>query len=240
MKKLNRDIVSVLAGKLTKSESTIKKDIYILRSNYPKATLNAVAQLYARSYGYTVFKKLDKDDRNSMPNMQIQKESIVIKQKIKKTKANSNKIITFINYESDDYLTKEHISELNKAYTHKCYTCVSILLRKIIENKLIDILRHKFPPTSKENKELYFDIAQKRFKDLEIVIKNIRKKSSDFGVDKKLVERIADLTGILKNKANDNTHSWFHIIKNKAEIQEVHPQMVFELIFKLEKNIGIR
>lgn len=240
MKKLDANIIAILAKKLSKKGVTVKKDIYLLRRSYPTSTLNAVAQIYAQTYGQTVYRKLDKEDKNSLPNILLEKEKITLKQKAKNLKPSRKQIIELIKYDTTDYFRKGHIEEVNKAYTFGCYTSVFILLRKIVENMLIDILRHKFPPSSLENKELYFGTSQNRFKDFSVIITNLGKKSSSFGIEKKLVERVVDLSKSLKDITNDKTHSWFHLVKNKAEIDDLNPQMVIELISQLEKNIGMK
>ena len=51
---LSKDIVSILATKTGKAESTVRKDIYSLRKSYPACTANAVAQIYAQTCGHTV------------------------------------------------------------------------------------------------------------------------------------------------------------------------------------------
>jgi len=238
MNKLNPDIVSTLSKKIGKQKSTVQKDIYSLRKSYPTCTINAVAQIYAQTYGSTVYRKLDKNDKQSLPNIQIEKQAITIKKKSSKP-INKNKLVIFINYKTSDPLRKGHINEINRAYTYKCYTCVFILVRKIIENMLVDILRRKFPPSTKENKELYFDTNQNRFKDFSIILKNFKDKSYEFGLEKKLVERIADISKKLKDEGNDKAHSWFHLVTGKHEIEVLNPQFLIDLISSLEKNIGI-
>ena len=141
-----------------------------------------------------------------------------------------------INYETNDYFKKGHIEELNKAYSFGCYTSVFILARKIIENLIIDILKAKYPEKIKENKELYFDTAQKRFKDFGIILKNLKSKKSDFGSENKAVERLYDLAKVFKVKANDKTHSWYHLVKNKKEVNDLNLEMIIEIIKKLEKK----
>jgi hypothetical protein len=239
MKKLNPDIVKALAKKLGKTPGTIKKDIYLLRSNYSQSTVNAVAQLYAKANHTTVYGKLDKEDKASLPNIELEKEKITIKQKSKKTKAAKNKIDILISHQTSNPFRKGHIEELNRAYTYKCFTSVFILLRKIVENMLIDILRRKFPSKNLANKELYFDVDQNRFKDFSIIIANFRKKALDFSVDKKLVEKIADSATLLKDKSNDKAHSWFHLVKRKAEVDDLDPQTLIDLIAQLENNMSL-
>jgi hypothetical protein len=158
----------------------------------------------------------------------------------KKTASAVVRIIELVKYDTADHFIKGHIDELNRAYTFKCYTSVFILARKIVENLIIDILKKKFPEKVKANKELYFDINQKRLKDFEEILKNLRSKKNDFGSENKAVERLCDLAAKLKENANNKTHSWYHLVEKKKEVDDLNLNTVFELIKKLEQVIGIR
>lgn len=68
MKILNPKIVEKLSKDLALSESTIKKNIYLLAKRYPRATRNALAQIYAQQNGKTVLRMLSKDDRQTLPS----------------------------------------------------------------------------------------------------------------------------------------------------------------------------
>jgi len=231
--KLNPEIVNMLAQKIGLSESTVKKNIYLLRKDYANCSPNALAQIFARSKGYSVIRKLSKEDRNTLPNVEFTKPTIKIKQKRSKKK---EKQLNIIEYETNDYFKKGHIEEINKAYSNGCYTSVHILARKIIENLIREILSKKFPPTKKANKELYFDISQKRFKDFGVILRNLYDKRNDFEPDKiKIVQRLYQKTKGFKDDSNDATHSWYHLINKKKEIDDLNIQLIIELIKKLEK-----
>ena len=236
MKKLSSEIVKILATKLDKSEKTVKKDIYLLAKNYPICTKNALAQIYAMQYGKTVLKKLNKEDKASLPNIEVIKRKITIEQKTSKPKS-KEKIIQFVKYDTNDPFRVAHIQEINRAYTFKCYTSAFILCRKVIENLLIDILRSKFPPTSKENKELYYDTARRRYKDFSDILDNLSKKSSDFEMERTLVEKIVKQALPFKKEANDKTHSWYHIVKKKKELDDIDIQISLDLIHTLENKV---
>lgn len=237
MKKLKPEIVEYLSEKLNLRPATVKKDIYLLTRNYPKLTKNAIAQIYAQKNRVTIFRKLDKEDRASLPSNEVVPEKIKVKQKKQKA---AKRIKILINYDTNDYFKKGHIDELNKAYTYGCYTGTFILARKIVENLIIDILREKYPENIKENKELYFDIYSKRFKDFAVIIENLRNKKNDFGSDNKAVERLCNLAKRLKDDTNDKTHSWFHLVENSSEINNLETKAIIELIKKLEEAVGLR
>ena len=153
----------------------------------------------------------------------------------KKKLPRKERIIKVIDYDSDDYFINGHITELNKAYNSGCYTCVNILIRKIIENLIIDILRKKFPPTTQENTELYYNTSKRQYKDFSVILDNLYTKRTDFPLDcKKIIERLVSLTKKLKDDANDKTHSWFYLVTTKKEINELELQTIIELIKKIE------
>lgn len=168
--------------------------------------------------------KLSSEDiKDSIERVQVEKE-----------------IAPLIKYKTDDPFRKGHIDEINRAYTYECYTCVFILCRKVIENMIIDILRKKFPPKKKENKKLYFDIDKGRFKDFSIILDNFYKKRNEFDLDnKKIVKRIVDLAKSFKKEADDKTHSWFHLVRKRREIDDIDIQGIIDLIKRLEEKLNI-
>lgn len=159
----------------------------------------------------------------------------------KKTILRTNKkIVEIIDYGTNDHFKKGHIAELNKAYTHGCYTSVFILARKIVESLVIDILKAQFPENKKENKELYFDTNQGRFKDFDVILKNLKGKKGDFGSENKAVDRLYGLAKSLKDDANDKTHSWYHLVEKRQEIDNLNLKAIIEIIKKLEGVVGLR
>lgn len=227
-KSLNPKIVEYLSDKTGLAESTIKKNIYLLKKNYSTSTINAVAQIYAQSKGFSVYRQLSEDDKSSLPNIEIEKQTVKVKQNTTKKK---EEIRIVIQYDSSDYFIQGHIKEINKAYTKGCYTSVHILARKIIENLIREILTKYFPPSTRENKELYFDINQNRFKDFGIILKNLYDKRVSFDPDKKkIIERLYPLAKKFKDDANDTTHSWYFLIERKKDIDDLNLQMIIELI----------
>jgi predicted transcriptional regulator len=235
MKHLDYRIVSKLSKKLGRTENTIKKDIYLLQKKYPRSTKNAVAQIYATAHKNTIYRMLDKEDKVSLPSIEVEKEKIIVKTKQIKTKKKDTR--TIFDYDTEDHFVKVHIEELNRAYyIGRCYTCVFILVRKIIENLIIDILHKKFP----KDKELYFDISKGRFKDFNVIIDNLDKKSNDFDVKKKAVNSLCSKLKPFKKEANDRTHSLYYIVESQNEINEVGLKTIVALIIELEKFVGIR
>lgn len=238
MPRLKPEILASLSKKLGLSKNSVRQYISRERTKHPKATLNAAAQLFALSNKTTVLRMLDKEDRATLPsNIEMAKEKIVLESKKRGVK--EKKIQALIDYETTEHFKKGHIHELNKAYTFGCNTSVFILARKIVENLIIDILKKKYPEKVKKNKELYFDTAQGRLKNFEAILKNLKDKKGDFGSENKAVERLCDLAKVLKDDANNKTHSWYHLVENKKEIENLNLKAIIEIIKKLEKEVGI-
>ena len=229
MKKLNPKIVAELADKLTKKPTTIKKDVYLLAKDFPTSTKNAVAQIYARKYHKTVFKMLDKEDRGSMPNVEVVKSSVQVKEARQKPRK-KEQIIQFLQMKSYESFKRDHVEEINRTYTYRCYTACFVLCRKIIENLVLDVMELKFPRNEGDNLSLYFDTSQRRYRDFSELLANISSKKDDFGPDSKLVERIVSKANAFKRQANDTAHSWYYIIKDPKELEVLHVQDIVDLL----------
>lgn len=231
---LNPKILEKLSKKLNLEKSTVRQAISKLKQKNARCTLNAVAQIYAMENGLTVMQQLSHADKLTLPHVEQSREKIKVSVK---PKQNKEKIKQLINYDSTDYFINGHIKELNRAYSYKCYTGAYILSRKIIENLIIDILQKYYPSSeSLENKALYWDVNQKRFKDFSLIIKNLLDKKDDFDPSKnKAIERLYQLAKKYKDGANDKTHSWFHLVLNEKEFDELQLEDMIELIKRIEK-----
>lgn len=235
MTRLNPEILKKIIKNSGLAENTVRKEISLLKRKYPRCTSNAVAQLFATKYGFSVLQKLSKEDKETLPNHEIEK--VVVKLNRKKVKTNK-KILELIKYETDDPFQKGHIDEINRAYTMKCYTSAYILSRKVIENLILDILRIKFPQNTLSNKELYYDIHQKRYKDFNIILKNLYEKRHDFHVNSvRAIARLYEKAKKFKDKANDTTHSWFYLVTKKKEIDDLDIEAMINLIKHIEKEL---
>lgn len=101
-------------------------------------------------------------------------------------------------------------------------------MRKVLENLIVEILRKKYP----EDKQKYYDFSRKRNHNFNILLKNLRNNSKDFGTECKAVERICQLADFFKETANEMTHSLYHIA-NKKEIDESRFQEILDLFKEL-------
>lgn len=138
-------------------------------------------------------------------------------------------------YETSDILLKNHIDEVNRAYSCKCYTATFVLCRKVLENLILNILQEKYSGKTREDRAKYFDLNYGRNLDFGILLKNLRNSATDFIPKNKLVERICQLSECFKDEANDMTHSLYHIA-SKKEIDENKFQNILDLIKTLNAS----
>ncbi len=76
----------------------------------------------------------------------------------------------------DDFYEKL-IDEINRAYAYQMPMSLSITIRKLLENLVIDILRKKY---STANLTLYYDPSRRRFNDFSVLLQNLDAKKGDF------------------------------------------------------------
>lgn len=229
---LSKEIIRILSKKLNKSEGTIRVEISKLRtSKFHGAPLNSVAHIYAQQHGTSVYQKLSKDEKAAIPNHEIVKNSPKLEAKTPKKRETS---FEFVKYETSDHFVKGHFKEINRAYNSKCFTSTFILARKIVENFIIGILMTKYPEKTLANKELYYDTSRGRFRDFSVLLDTLKSKKNDFGTKKEIVERLHTKAKSLKDDANDKTHSLYHLVEGKEEIDNLNFQTIIELIKQLQ------
>lgn len=83
-----------------------------------------------------------------------------------------------VDHPPDDFY-KHLVSEINDCYRYGLYVPMRILLRKLLENLVIDILRKRFNG-SKQDVELYFSTGRGRFHDFAMLCDNLDAKKGDF------------------------------------------------------------
>lgn len=225
--KLNHKILLRLKKKFPKkTENALQVKLSKLSRKH-RVTLNAAAEIWGKEDNFSVWGLLEDKDRESLKDKSFQ----VVKIKKSSTKNRMNKkIIEFVNYQTSDKFLEAHLNEINRCYTYSCYTAAFILIRKVIENLIVEIIKKEFPNKTHEEKSLYLELNKGRIHDLSILIKNLREKAVNFEPDeKKLILRILQLSEEFKDDANDKTHSLYHI-SSKKELEDKNPQMIFDLI----------
>jgi hypothetical protein len=87
----------------------------------------------------------------------------------------SEKFISLPNYPENFY--KKLIEEINFQYKTNHSMSLSILLRKLFENLIIDILRKKY---GTQDLSMYYDTSKRRFHDFSVLLKNMESNLNDF------------------------------------------------------------
>ncbi|OEG62159.1 hypothetical protein SAMN04515654_1156 [Halanaerobium congolense] len=129
----------------------------------------------------------------------------------------STKILNVGNYPDDFY--EDLQAEINKAYNYRLYSSVFVLVRKLFENLVIDLLRKKY---GMENVDLFFNPSKNRFYNFSNLIENLEEKQLDFrpaepAINSKLIETINDF----RQKGNSSAHSITLNIKKEDLDEEI-------------------
>jgi hypothetical protein len=227
-KNLKEEILQYLVKKLQRKEGIIRSRISQIRNKYPNLTLNAAAYVYAKNNGFSILGRLDENDRESLSTIGAS-QVMTIRNRPSKSSYRRPDVI-FVTYPVKDKFQQRHLEEINKAYNCGCHTAVFVLCRKVIENLIIDLLIKKFPEKNRKNRELYFNVAQKRFHDFSVIIDNLYKKRGKFLPSAiKPIERLCKKAKPFAKDANSYAHSWFYIA-SKKELDDINVQEIFDLI----------
>jgi len=121
----------------------------------------------------------------------------------------------FIDIESPLRLEKVYsdlIDEINICYEYEAYSSALVMLRKLIENLLVDILRMKYSPNNQHN--FYFDDSKKQFLGLNVLVSNLEALASEyerFGLTK---AHLGIIKGLRKD-GNRSAHSIIDLVGEK-------------------------
>lgn len=117
---------------------------------------------------------------------------------------------------TDNY--RDLVHEINLCFTYQAYTATIVLVRKAVENLIVDLLRQKYGMTQLE---IFYLRNQRRFRNLSDLIANLRERLSDFspyGLQKKHISIIEKL----REEGNSGVHSIIdHSTRN--ELLELKP-----------------
>ena len=125
------------------------------------------------------------------------------------------------NVDTIDHFYDKLIEEINKSFSYKMYTVSLILIRKLFENLIIDILRKKY----KNNIEL-FQNSKGKYHQFHIILKNTREKvdAGDFeSVKKDFVEPLRWISK-LRDEGSKSTHSITFDIRSE-ELSELKDEI---------------
>lgn len=115
----------------------------------------------------------------------------------------ADKLIDVLNCPDDFY--KKLIEEINIQYIYKRPMPLSILIRKLFENFIIDIFRKKY---GTKDLSLYYDTSKRRFHDFSVLLKYFESKKADFhhispNIDTKFIQELNEY----REYGNSGAHS---------------------------------
>jgi len=113
----------------------------------------------------------------------------------------------------------------------KSLLCSELRLCHIIENLVIDILGEKYPPNTSNNLYVYYIPEKGRFKDLSLLIDEIKTRKQDFVPDVRTIEEIMELIEPLRETANSNAHSISTYSDQDQIIKLKIPKLIAKLVY---------
>jgi len=113
-----------------------------------------------------------------------------------------------------DEFYKVLAQNINLAYKYGFYTATMVLIRKMLENLLIDILRKKY---GMKNIDLFFDQQHGRFKMFNELIRNFEEKLQDFKYIEPGIEEVLTELKNMREECNAAAHSLEKEIRLKRD-----------------------
>jgi len=120
-------------------------------------------------------------------------------------RTNSNqKCLISITSTPDDFYNKL-INEINILYDNDRYIPVCLLLRKLFENLIIDILRKKYSSTQAN---LFYNTSKGMFQSFSVLLDNLKAKIDDFKpIDPNFNNEIIKRIDFYRERGNSSAHS---------------------------------
>jgi hypothetical protein len=136
----------------------------------------------------------------------------------------------------DDFYRKL-IDEINHLYKHGLALSLSVLIRKLLENLLIDILRKRYGTSELA---LYYDTSKRRFFDFSILLKNFESRQTDFQhITTNLDNRIIGEINSYRETGNSGAHSIDANVKIEFFKDKRNDlNYLVQFLFRLLKNIS--
>jgi hypothetical protein len=132
---------------------------------------------------------------------------------------------------ANDSFYRKLVREINLAYASGLYTSCIVLLRKFLENLIIDLLKNRYPINS-GNLDLYYNQDEARHKDFSVLIGVLNAKKNDFIPEDRTVSQLISKITPLKENANAAAHT-LTIIPDAQELQRYDTQYIVDLLLRL-------
>jgi hypothetical protein len=127
---------------------------------------------------------------------------------------------------------KDLLYEIDLCFTYQAYSASIVLIRKLVENLIVDLLRRKFGMTEVD---LFYLTSQNRFRNLSELILNLRAKILDFGpygLDKKHLAMLEKL----REEGNSVAHSIIdHATKENLLELRPHARKAVKALFTVRE-----
>jgi hypothetical protein len=232
--RLNKKLMPILVRKTCLSKQVIRNALYLIRKNNPGVTMNGASQEFSSKRGFNVTRYLDSDDKRSLQNMQYRKPKIKTKTVYKTKKIKYKKLINFSGGYPHIFYNKLE-NEINLSYGAKLPNATLILVRKLIENLVYNLLEYKF---SKRHIKLYYNVSKRRANDFSVLLDNLKTKKKSFGVDEQhTIENFLKLVHPFRRDANSTTHKIIEYVDKISELNKYKiADMVQLLLILISKN----
>jgi hypothetical protein len=132
---------------------------------------------------------------------------------------------------ANDSFYRKLVKEINMAYASGLYTSCIVLLRKFLENLIIDLLKSRYPINS-GSLDLYYNQDEARHKDFSVLIGVLNAKKNDFVPEDRTVTQLISKITPLKENANAAAHT-LTIIPDAQELQRYDMQYIVDLLLRL-------
>lgn len=103
-----------------------------------------------------------------------------------------------------DKVYSDLIDEINTCYEYEAYSSALVMLRKLLENLIVDVLRFKYAPVAQHDK--YFDHTSNQFLPLNVLISNFEQIADEYAKYGLLKTHVAAIKGFRK-EGNISAHS---------------------------------
>jgi hypothetical protein len=142
-----------------------------------------------------------------------------------------------IDFPPDDFY-KDLVAEVNNCYRYGMYVPMRILIRKLFENLVIDVLRKKYKG-GKQDVELYFATARGRFHDFAVLCDNLDGRQADFtsivsGLDSVFFTKLRPF----RVRGNSGAHTIeLGVVKADVDAERPDANHVAKLLVRAFQNI---
>lgn len=131
---------------------------------------------------------------------------------------------------------KKLFDEINRLYAYNFPMSLSVLIRKLLENLIIDILRKKYGTSELS---LYYDPSKHRFHDFSTLLKNLKSKKTDFNyITSSLNDHFIHDLNHYRETGNSAAHSIdVNLTTERLEGDKEKVNYIVQLLLRILQNI---